>query len=279
MKRKSTFILLFSLVSLNIIAQELKLDNNVQLLKLDSFYKKFKGCFVLYNLKTGEYSRYNDSICAIRYSPCSTFKIVNSLIGLETVAENENYFIKYDSLRNPSELWMNNVEPYKYWMQDHTMRTAFKYSVVWYYQELARRIGKDNMFRLLNQIDYGNNDILSGIDNFWLCGSLKISANEQVEFLKKLYYNQLSGFSIKSQEIVKNIMMYETTDNYKLFGKTGGGDCWADKVIGWYVGFVETKSGAYIFAMNIIVNEFSDLQKNMRIEIIKNILKFLRIIE
>ena len=276
---KRILILTLSLISINLIAQNLKPDESVQILNLDNFYKDYSGCFVLYDLKTNEYLKYNDSICAIPYSPCSTFKITNSLIGLESaIAENENYLIEYDSLRNPSESWMYNVEPFKYWMQDHTMRTAIKNSVVWYYQELARRIGNEDMLKLLNQIDYGNNDISSGIDNFWLCGSLKISANEQVEFLKKLYRNQLSGFSLKSQKIVKDIMLYESTDHYKLSGKTGGGDCWDDKVIGWYVGFVETDSSTFIFAMNLIVNNFSDLGKNMRIEMTKDILRGLKII-
>jgi len=277
---KRSLILMLCIVSNSLIAQDVKVEIYVQILNLDEYFNPFTGSFVLLDLKTGGYKEYNDSICSIRYSPCSTFKITNSLIGIESkVAENENYIIKYDSLRNPPEPWMYNIEPFKYWMQDHTMRTAIKNSVVWYYQELARRIGNENMTKFLRQIDYGNNDISSGIDNFWLCGSLKISAEEQVEFLKKLYNNQLIGFSIRTQEIVKDIMLNESTDNYKLYGKTGGGDCWNDKVIGWYVGFLETESNTFIFAMNVFVNDFSDLGNNMRIEMTKNILKGLNLIE
>ena len=268
------------LVSNSLIAQDVQVEIYVGILNLDEYFKPYTGSFILLDLKTGLYKEYNDSICSIRYSPCSTFKITNSLIGIESgVAENENYIIKYNSLRNPPETWMYNIEPFKYWMQDHTMRTAIKNSVVWYYQELARRIGNENMMRFLRQIDYGNNDISSGIDNFWLCGSLKISAEEQVEFLKKLYNNQLIGFSIRTQEIVKDIILNESTDNYKLYGKTGGGNCGNDKVIGWYVGFLETESSTYIFAMNVFVNDFGDLGNNMRIEMTKNIFKGLNLIE
>lgn len=252
---------------------------NKKNIDLDKFYNNFKGSFVLKDINKGNYKIYNATLSSQRFSPCSTFKISNSLIALESkVAENEDYLIKYDSLKNPSEPWMYKKEPFKFWMQDHTLKTAFKYSVVWYYKELARRIGNERMTKLLKQIDYGNNDISSGIDNFWLCGSLQISAIEQVEFLKKLYLNQLSGFSVKSQETVKDIMLYETNDNYKLYGKTGAGDCFDKKVIGWYVGFIETNSNTYIFAMNIIVNDFSDLDNNLRIEMTKNILKELKII-
>jgi beta-lactamase class D len=268
------------LVTNSLIAQDILHEIYVQILNLGEYFKPFTGSFVLLDLKTGLYKEYNDSISSMRYSPCSTFKITNSLIGIESgVAENENYLIKYDSMKTPPKPWWHTAEPQKYWMQDQTMRMAIKNSVVWYYQELARRIGNENMTKYLRQIGYGNNDISSGIDNFWLCGSLKISAEEQVEFLKKLYNNQLMGFSIKTQEIVKDIILNESTDYYKLYGKTGGGDCWNDKVIGWYVGFLETESNTYIFAMNVFVNDFSDLRKNLRIEITKNILKGLNIIK
>jgi beta-lactamase class D len=79
-------------------------------------------------------------------------------------------------------------------------------------------------------------------------------------------------------DAVKSIMLYETTPGYKLYGKTGGGDCWDNKTIGWYVGFVETDSGTKIFAMNIIVNNFGDLRNNFRIELTKKVLRDLKII-
>ena len=174
---------------------------------------------------------------------------------------------------------MYKKEPFKYWMQDHTLKTAIKNSLVWYYQELARRIGNKKMTKLLKQIDYGNNDISSGINEFWLCGSLKISTKEQIEFLKKLYQRKLTGFSIKSQKIVKEIMLYETTDNYILYGKIGGGDCVDNKEIGWYVGFIETNSNTHVFAMNIIVNDYSDLENNLRVKLTKKILRELKILK
>jgi beta-lactamase class D len=134
----------------------------------------------------------------------------------------------------------------------------------------------DAYIKLMN---YGNNDISSGIDNFWLCGSMLISINEQIEFLKKLYTDLIPGLSSKTIKTVKDIMLYGTTENYKLYGKTGSGDCWENKVIGWYVGFIETESETYIFAMNIIVNDFDDLKDNFRIELTKKVLKGLEIIK
>jgi len=262
-----------------LFSQELKEKKDLSIIELDDLFNPFTGSFVLIDLTTDEIMVYNDTIASKRYSPCSTFKITNSLISLEAgVANDASYSIEYDSLKVPRKPWWYTTEPLKHWMQDHTMQTAIKYSVVWYYQELARRIGEKDMVRLLNQIDYGNNDITSGIDNFWLCGSLRISAKEQADFIKDLYNKDLIGFSEQSQEIVKNIMLYETTDKFKLYAKTGGGDCWDNKIIGWYVGFVETKSGTYVFAMNMFVESFKDLG-DKRIDLTKRILKELEIIE
>ncbi len=276
---KSNLIILISLFSFQLFAQDLKVNKDVQLIDLDELFNPFNGSFILFDLQTDKKIIYNDSLATERYSPCSTFKITNSLISLEVgVAKDENYMIEYDSVKVPPKPWWFTTEPMKHWMQDHTMQTAIKYSVVWYYQELARRIGEKDMIRLLKQIDYGNNDISSGIDNFWLCGSLQVSAMEQADFIKKLYNTELSGFSRHSQETVQKIMLYESTDKYKLYGKTGGGDCWDNKVIGWYVGFVETKSGTYVFAMNMFVESFKELG-DKRIEMTKKILKNLEIIE
>jgi beta-lactamase class D len=135
------------------------------------------------------------------------------------------------------------------------------------------------MKKYVDLLNYGNRDISSGLDIYWLCGSIQISINEQVDFLKRLYLKNLEGFSDKNMESVKNIMLYETTNDYKLYGKTGGGNCRDNQAIGWYVGFVETESGTKIFAMNIIVNDFSDLKNNFRIELTKKILRELEIIE
>jgi beta-lactamase class D len=128
-------------------------------------------------------------------------------------------------------------------------------------------------------LQYGNNDISSGVDNFWLCGSMEISINEQIDFLKKFYQHKLSGISGKTVEAVKSIMLYETTSAYKLYGKTGTGECSKNKVIGWYVGFVETDAGTTIFAMNILVSSFDDLKNNFRIELTKKILRDLKIVK
>jgi beta-lactamase class D len=252
----------------------------IDTIDLKSYFGVFTGGFSIYDLKTDSCIQYNPEHCKKRFSPCSTFKIPNSLIGLETgVIPDTGFIIKYDSILHPKDPYLLENEPFKFWYQDLSLNRAFKYSCVWYYQELARRVGQEQMKKYVDFLDYGNKDISSGLDNYWICGSMQISINEQIDFLKRLCLHKLNGISDKSIDAVRSIMLYEKTDDYLLYGKTGTGDCWDNKVIGWYVGFVETDLGLKIFAMNIIVNEFSDLKNNFRIELTKKILKELKIIK
>jgi len=150
------------------------------------FQKHFagiEGAFLLYDTKPGKYYRHNKKRCAEHLSPCSTFKIPNALIALETgVVTKGNFAIKWDSLKTPRQNLLTSN-----WARDHNLRSAMRYSVVWYFQEIARRVGEQNYKKYLSNIAYGNQDISGGIDRFWLSSSLKISANEQVEFLRKFF--------------------------------------------------------------------------------------------
>jgi beta-lactamase class D len=207
--------------------------------ELEKYFQGANGAFVLFDQSNNEFIRYNPERCAKRFIPASTFKIMNSLIGLETgVIPDENYVIQWDGTRYdiPS------------WNQDHTLKTAIQNSVVWYYQELARRVGTDRMQYYLNAVQYGNQDISGPIDTFWLEGGLRISADEQVEVLKRLYLNQLP-FSQRTMDIVKRILILEKTETYQMSGKTGSSQRVMPHV-GWFVGYLETKGKVYYFATN-----------------------------
>lgn len=198
------------------------------------------GSFVLYHLQSDQYQFYQPERCKERFIPASTFKILNSLIALETaVIPDESYEMAWDSV----------IRQVKVWNQDHDLRSAFRYSVVWYYQELARRIGEERMQAYIDQEGYGNQDISGGIDLFWLSGGIRISPLEQVELLKNLYLNQL-GFSQRNMDIVKDIMILESGPDYTLRGKTGWSD--AEKPgSGWFVGYLEKGDEVWFFANQI----------------------------
>ena len=168
----------------------------------------------------------------------------------------------------PQDNW--NQEPFAHWAQDHTLRSAIKYSVVWYYRELALRVGQQKMKQYVGRFNYGNKTVFGRIDNFWLDGSLRISANEQVEFLKAFYKGQLP-VSSRTTEIVKDILELEKTPAYKLSAKTGGGAISEGVYIGWFVGYVETKENVYFFATNIEGTNFEGI-RDKRIELTKQVL-------
>lgn len=147
-----------------------------------------------------------------RMNPCSTFKVLNSMIALDTkVIKDENETIKWDGI----------VRQYSFWNHDHTMRSAIAVSTVWFYQELARRIGEKRMQEYVSKAHYGNADTSHTLTNFWLGGgSLKISTNEQVDFLARLVRGTLP-FSKRAMDTVQNIMTTEKKGDYKIGGKTG----------------------------------------------------------
>ncbi len=239
---------------------------------VDAFRKYFdlyhvNGSFVLYDLNRDTYTFSNKAQFTQGFIPASTYKICNSLIGLETgVIPNENYTMKWDGVRRPVPDWN----------RDHTMQSAFKYSVVWYYQELARRVGGAREKFWLDKARYGNADTAGGIDRFWLTGKLRITPEQQIGFLKRLYRNELP-FSPRSMDIVKKIMIADQSPKYILRAKTG----WSEQdslSIGWYVGYVEAKDDVYFFATCIQSLHADDGFGPARIEITRRILKDLNIL-
>lgn len=229
--------------------------------------KEVKGSFVLFDQSAGNYKIYDLERASRGFISASTFKIPNTLIGLETgVITGEDFTLKWDGKNYALENWN----------RDHNLASAFKYSVVWYYQEVARRIGSQDMQKYLDMFNYGNKDISGGIDRFWLTGAIRISALEQVDFLKKIYYAELP-VSARSLEVLKKIMIYESTENYTMRAKTG----WAvsSDMTGWFVGYVEKADNVYFFALNIEAPEGKANFAADRISITKEILKEEKIID
>ena len=106
------------------------------------------------------------------------------------------------------------------WNQDQTLRSSMRHSTVWVYQQFAREIGEVREKEYLTRIQYGNADPSGGVDRFWLDGALRISAMEQVDFLRKLYRNELP-FKVEHQRLVKDIMIVEAGRDWILRAKTG----------------------------------------------------------
>lgn len=231
---------------------------------------KVEGCFALMNNASGKFtvhnlSRYRDS----SYLPASTFKIINSLIGLQTgKIVNDSMVIKWDGVKRWNEDWN----------KDLTMYEAFRISSVPYYQEVARRIGKDTMQNWLDSLKYGAKDdtslfkISTSIDSFWLDNTLKITPDQELGVVKQLYFDQLPFFK-SYQETVKRAMLFENTTNYRLAYKTGWGSKENGNAIGWIVGWVEENSHPFFFVLNIESTDKNFDMKTVRMKMLKDILE------
>jgi beta-lactamase class D len=243
---------------------------------LARFFGETKSAFVLYDHQNKRYIRYNESRCRERFTPFSTFKIPNSIIGLETkVIADAETLIRWEPKRFPESVnWTQ--PPSVNWKHDHTLRSAMKDSVVWYYRELARRVGEERMRRMVSQIGYGNQDVSGVWDSpnlfnaFWLNGSLRISTDEQVEFLRRFHAGDLP-VADRTTKIVKEILILEKTADYILSGKTGGGTLANNRALGWFVGYVETKGNVCFFALNLEGPNFASIRER-RVDLTRQIL-------
>jgi len=265
MYKRILFIILIFTVSTFIQSQTTETRND-----LKKFYDEYKvgGSFVLYDQTNDKYIFYNEAQYKQPFTPASTFKICNSLIGLETgVIKDENFVIPWDSVTR----WVPS------WNKDHDLKSAFKNSTVWYYQELARRVGGEKMKYWLDKANYGNADTSGGIDRFWLTGNLRITPEQQIDFLRRLHDNKLP-FSQRSIDIVKKIMTAKDTLGYVVRAKAGWGEQ-DNKYIGWYVGYVETKDNVYYFTNCIQTKDFDNPDfAQTRIDIVYKILDELKIL-
>ncbi|MCX6124734.1 MAG: penicillin-binding transpeptidase domain-containing protein [Proteobacteria bacterium] len=216
------------------------------------------GCFILYDLKADkQLAKYGDKRCAERVASCSTFKVPLALMAFDKgVLKDENDLLKWDGVKHDIESW-NHDQTAASWMRD---------SVVWYSQALTPKLGKDTIEKYLRKFGYGNHDMSGGFDVAWLTEvpsktTLRVSAEEQIKFIAKLFKNQLP-VSKHALDTAKKIMYIEKSGNgFELSGKTGSGSpvlASGQKVrVGWFVSHV--KRGDHEL---VAVTAFTDTRKD-----------------
>lgn len=232
---KNTFLLLLVLPSL-VFAQ----------VDLEKPFKEcgMRGSITLYDDidKKWIYSYEADS--KVPTNPASTFKIINALIALEEgILKDEKEMMKFVGVENvDTARYGNRVDIFK----DMDLEEALKKSAVWFNLEIAKKVGREKYKKYITSCGWGNMDFSEpGID-FWNFGPFAVTPVQQIEFLEKLYKDQL-GFSKRNMAIVKKIMMAESTLLYTIRGKTGWGRT-ATEDLGWWVDYVERKEGVVFFA-------------------------------
>jgi beta-lactamase class D len=239
------------------------------------FSQQFKslgvnGSILIYDLNQDLFYQHNRDRNETSFLPASTYKIPNSLISLETgVIQNDVDILTWDGI----ERGLADGSPIREWNQNLNMRLAFKYSAVWFYQVLARKVGHQRMQDFVTKIQYGNQNIgaKEDIDKFWLEGKLRITPRQQIDFLRRLQQNDLP-FAQKNIDLVKDIAIAkrgrspiaEATDNYVLRAKTGLATSVTPQ-IGWYVGYLEQNDNVYFFATNIDVVSKKDVAARLEV--------------
>ena len=157
------------------------------------------------------------------------------------------------------------------------MREAYKTSSRWYFRDLARRVGADTMEKIIRGIDcYGNMNYMGELDKFWVDGSLMLSVDEQVEFLRRLYSGELS-FRKGAIDTLFELMTEIKTADATLMAKTGTFfEVNSEKNVAWYVGIAEKGNRTAVFAMNMalpldtLTSEFLDKRKEITKQILKS---------
>ena len=217
------------------------------------YFNGLNGTAVIYDASNKKYTIYNRDLAITRSSPCSTFKIISSLIALENgIIETEN----------STKTWSGEIFWNEDWNKDIDFQEAFRTSCVWYFRQVIDDIGEDLMQKELDKLQYGNCDISDwegklntnnnnrALTGFWIESSLKISPKEQVEVMERIFGTD-STYSERTQNILKQVMLISEENNTEIsiYGKTGMGKAEGIVVDAWFTGFAETLEGNKYFCV------------------------------
>ena len=231
-------------------------QNITEQIDLKKYFDDLNGTIIFYNPENEKYIVYNEQLSEKPSSPCSTFKIFSTYVGLLT-----NHIDPENSLRrwNGTKYWMNE------WNRDIDLDNAFKYSCVWYYRRVIDDIGQETMQQYLNEYNYGNKDISDwkgdlntnepsyDLKGFWIESSLKISPKEQTHVISKIFADLQKANNQAVINEMKHVMLaYENTDqNLKIYGKTGYGVVNDEPADAWFVGMYEVNGKTNYFALRL----------------------------
>ena len=214
---------------------------HISYLDLQADFGGYDGSFVLYDAQNDAWQIYNKKRAVTRVSPVSTYKIYSALFGLETgIISPENSRIAWNGQRYEYELWN----------ADQTLASAMKNSVTWYFQEIDRQAGLPAVKDFIQKTGYGSQGDRGDITSYWVDSTLSISPIEQIEMLKKFYYNDF-GFSPEHIAAVKESILLYTNGQNSVYGKTGTGETDGKNTLGWFIGYVEQNGHPYFFATTI----------------------------
>ncbi len=164
------------------------------------------GQFTITNLST-----YKDSA----YAPLNTFFAVPALLGLDKghINQSENSLVSFDSVD--------------------------------YYRQLITKIGRTSMLKTIDSLQYGKGIISADSTMYWANNSLRITPDEQLGFIKQLYFTKLP-FQKRSQELFRKMILKEDNTSYKLSYIDAVN---IEKGNSWIIGYVEENKHPYFFVL------------------------------
>jgi|GEM_PF-415807 len=263
--------------------QEIRIDNH------DDWASVFEengvqGSFEYFDNNKERVHYYNKDHNSTQQNAGASYQLMASLIALETAtAPTEQYTIPWDkqyrSYVNGEAVLITDTTLPGYrpeWNQDLSLTQAFQYNAVPYFQQLNLKMDTAEIHHYLDTVKFGNQKIGADLANFWQDGTLKISPDELVGFMKRLYHEQLKGFSPRSQRMTMGLMdkiqipEKEITIYYKDYTTQQN-----DTTFVTYIGYVEKISNLinvktklndaiphpYFFCLNIYS---TDKNKNMQ---------------
>ena len=213
-----------------------------------------RECVVILDLQTKQTWRSDAALCGTRLSPASTFKIPHALVALETEVVTPAAIEKWDGTRYPQQ---------PLWERDHTVLTSLKPSGLWFYQRIAPRIGAERMRPWLQKTRYGNADVSGDITRYWVNGTLRISPDEQVDFLRRFYARELPVKQEHMRMIEDALMqtpgtvqnargIHKLTSTWPagtvLNAKTGATTIASGESVSWLVGALIVRDRRHVFA-------------------------------
>jgi len=189
--------------------------------------------------------------CDRRTLPASTFKIPHALIALDTGVVTDRTIMKWD----------HEKKDFAVWQQDHTLDSAIKWSVVWFFQRAARSIGRERELEHLRSFNYGSQSFAKEVDQFWLTGDLLISPREQIAFLKRMYTYELPVARGHTDTVIAAMTMppgkLTNAAGIHAFpirwpdpivrAKTGNGTVNGERA-SWVIGEIESEGRRFVFA-------------------------------
>jgi beta-lactamase class D len=231
------------------------------------------SCFLLQEIGAAPVERSPSPICQLRVTPASTFKIPHALAALDAgVLRDENEILAYDG----------SDVPFESWKRDHTLASAIRYSVVWFFQRVAERLGMDREREYLRRFDFGNADPSSALRTFWLGGSLLVSPEEELRFLLRFYQHELP-VSDRASSIVRRILVQPRNFVVNALGEQPFGGPWPEGTIlsaktgrakdasgedvRWLVGHVERAGREWVFVSCVVGGPESDSSPSAAIDL------------